>query len=248
MKTGERDTIAAHLKKSGVSRRSFLQLCSTLIVAAPVGLSLTSKATAAQVARIVGKARRPSVIWLHFQDCTGCTETLLRTSAPDVAHLILDVISLDYHETLMAASGAQAEAALRSAIADNAGKYVLVVEGAIPTRDDGIYMELGGRPAIQVAKEVAAQAAAVIAIGSCASWGGVPSADPNPTGAVGVDSVISGKPIVNLPGCPPNPYNLLAVVLEYVTMGRLPELDQYRPPEIRLRASHPRELPAARAL
>ena len=230
MQTGEKETIAAHLKKSGVSRRSFLQLCSTLIVAAPVGLSLTSKATAAQVARIVGKARRPSVIWLHFQDCTGCTETLLRTSAPDVAHLILDVISLDYHETLMAASGAQAEAALRSAIEDNAGKYVLVVEGAIPTRDDGIYMELGGRPAIQVAKEVAAQAAAVIAIGSCASWGGVPSADPNPTGAVGVDSVISGKPIVNLPGCPPNPYNLLAVVLEYVTMGRLPELDQYGRP------------------
>ncbi len=230
MKTGERDTIAAHLKKCGVSRRSFLQLCSTLMVTAPVGLSLTGRATAAQIAKIVGKARRPSVIWLHFQDCTGCTETLLRTSAPDVAHLILDVISLDYHETLMAASGAQAEAALRSAIADNAGKYVLVVEGAIPTRDDGVYMQLGGRPAIQVAKEVAAQAAAVIAIGSCASWGGVPSADPNPTGAVGVDSVISGKPIVNLPGCPPNPYNLLAVVLEYVTMGKLPELDQYGRP------------------
>jgi hydrogenase small subunit len=199
-------------------------------VAAPIGLSLTSKATAAQVARIVGKARRPSVIWLHFQDCTGCTETLLRTSAPDVAHLILDVISLDYHETLMAASGAQAEAALRSAIEDNAGKYVLVVEGSIPTRDDGVYMELGGKPAIQVVQDVAAQAAAVIAIGSCASWGGVPSAGVNPTGAVGVDSVISGKPIINLPGCPPNPYNLLAVVLEYVTMGRLPELDQLRRP------------------
>src|ERR1019366_8719385 len=156
MKTGEKDTIAAHLKKCGVSRRSFLQLCSTLMVA-----------TAAQIAKIVGKARRPSVIWLHFQDCTGCTETLLRTSAPDVAHLILDVISLDYHETLMAASGAQAEAALRSAIADNAGKYVLVVEGAIPTRDNGVYMELGGRPGVQVVREVAAQAAAVIAIGSC---------------------------------------------------------------------------------
>jgi hydrogenase small subunit len=231
MKTGEKETIAAHLQKSGVSRRSFLQLCSTLLVVAPVGLSLTSKATAAQVARIVGKARRPSVIWLHFQDCTGCTETLLRTSAPDVGHLILDVISLDYHETLMAASGAQAEAALRSAIEDNAGKYVLVIEGSIPARDDGVYMQLGGKPAIQVVKEVAAQAAAVIAIGSCASWGGVPSADPNPTGAVGVDSVISGKTIVNLPGCPPNPYNLLAVVLEYVTMGRLPELDQYSRPK-----------------
>jgi hydrogenase small subunit len=231
MSTGVKDTIGTHLRKVGASRRDFLQLCSKIMVAAPVGLALTHKATAQQIARIVGKTRRPSVIWLHFQDCTGCTETLLRTSAPDVAHLILDVISLDYHETLMAASGAQAEAALKSAIEENAGKYVLVVEGAIPTRDDGVFMELAGRPALQVAKEVASQAAAVIAIGSCASWGGVPSADPNPTGAVGVDSVISGKPIVNLPGCPPNPYNLLAVVLEYVTMGRLPELDQYGRPK-----------------
>ncbi len=229
MKTGQNETIAAYLKKSGVSRRSFLQLCSTLMVAAPVGLSLTGRSLA-QVAKIVGKARRPSVIWLHFQDCTGCTETLLRTTAPDVASLILDVISLDYHETLMAAAGAQAEAALKSAIADNSGKYVLVVEGSIPARDNGVYMELAGKPAIQVLKEVSAQAAAVIAIGSCASWGGVPSADPNPTGAMGVDAVISGKPIINLPGCPPNPYNLLAAVLEYATMGRLPEMDEFHRP------------------
>jgi len=227
----EKETIAAHLEKCGVSRRSFLELCSKVIVAAPAGLLLTRNATAAQVADTVGKARRPSVIWLHFQDCTGCTETLLRTSAPDLAHLILDVISLDYHETLMAASGAQAEAALRSAMRDNAGKYVLVVEGSIPAKDDGVYLELGGRPGIQVLKEAAEQSAAVIAIGSCASWGGVPSADPNPTGAAGVDSVVSGKPIVNIPGCPPNPYNLLAVVLEYVTMGRLPELDQLNRPK-----------------
>jgi hydrogenase small subunit len=231
MKTSEKETIEVHLRKAGVSRRNFLQLCSTLMVAAPVGLSLTSKASLAQVARVIGKTRRPSVIWLHFQDCTGCTETLLRTSAPDVAHLILDIISLDYHETLMAASGKQAEAALKSAIEENAGKYVLVIEGSIPANQDGIFMELAGQPAIQVAKDVASQAAAVIAIGSCASWGGVPSADPNPTGAMGVDSVISGKPIVNLPGCPPNPYNLLALVLEYATMGRLPELDEFHRPK-----------------
>lgn len=228
---GEKQTIAGYLRESGVSRRSFLQLCTALIATAPVGLALTSKGTAASVAQVLAKTRRPSVIWLHFQDCTGCTETLLRTSAPDAAHLILDVISLDYHETLMAASGAQAEAALRKAMEENAGKYVLVVEGAIPARDDGIYLELGGRRGIEVLKEAASKAAAVIAIGSCASWGGVPSADPNPTGAVGVDSVISGKPIVNLPGCPPNPYNLLAVVLEYVTIGRLPALDQFGRPK-----------------
>lgn len=223
-------TVQEHLEAVGVSRRSFLRLCSVLIATAPAGMALTKAGSVAEVAAKIGKARRPSVIWLHFQDCTGCTETLLRTSAPDAASLILDIISLDYHETLMAASGTQAEAALQQAMTDNAGKYVLVVEGSIPTRDDGVYMQLGGRPAVQVVKDAAAKAAAVIAIGSCASWGGVGSADPNPTGAVGVDTVISGKPIVNLPGCPPNPYTLLAVVLEYVTMNRLPELDELRRP------------------
>lgn len=163
-------TIAEHLKASGVSRRNFVQLCGVLMATAPVGLSLTSKKSVLQIAAAIGKTKRPSVIWLHFQDCTGCTETLLRTSAPDVAHLILDVISLDYHETLMAASGAQAEAALKSAVAANAGKFVLVVEGAIPTKDYGVYMELNSKPALQVLKEVAAQSAAVIAMGSCASW------------------------------------------------------------------------------
>ncbi len=219
-------TIAEHLKACGVSRRNFLQLCGTLMVTAPVGLALTGKNSVVQMAAAIGKTKRPSVIWMHFQDCTGCTETLLRTSAPDVAHLILDVISLDYHETLMAASGVQAEKALRQAMTENAGKFVLVVEGAIPTKNNGEYYQMGGRPGIEVLKEVAAQSAAIVAMGSCASWGGVPSADPNPTGAVGVSSVISGKPIINLPGCPPNPYNLLAVVLEYVTMGKLPALDE----------------------
>ncbi len=224
------NTIQSHLEAAGVSRRDFLRLCSVIIAAAPAGMALTKAGSVAEVAAKIGKARRPSVIWLHFQDCTGCTETLLRTSAPDAASLILDIISLDYHETLMAASGAQAEAALQQAIKDNAGKYVLVVEGSIPTRDDGVYMQLGGLPAVQVVKEAASRAAAVIAIGSCASWGGVGSADPNPTGAMGVDSVISGKPIVNLPGCPPNPYTLIATVLEYVTMNRLPELDDLHRP------------------
>lgn len=161
------------------------------MVTAPVGMALTEKRSVFQVAEAIGKAKRPSVIWLHFQDCTGCTETLLRTSAPDVADLILNVISLDCHETLMATSGYQAEAALHKAIEDNAGKYVLVVEGSIPAKDNGVYMELGGRPGVQVLRDVASKAAAVIAIGSCASWGGVPSSDPNPTGAVGVDSVVS---------------------------------------------------------
>jgi hydrogenase small subunit len=225
-----RETIASHLENSGVSRRDFLELCGKLMIAAPVGLALTAKPSLAAVAETIGKARRPSVIWLHLQECTGCTETLLRTSAPDVANLILNVISLDYHETLMAAAGAQAEAALKKAVSENDGKFVLVVEGAIPTAMDGKYLIIAGKPGITMLKEVAVHAAAVIAMGSCASWGGVPSADPNPTGAVGVDSIITDKPVVNLPGCPPSPYNLLGTALEYASIGKLPALDSHKRP------------------
>ena len=224
-------TVAAHLKHCGVPRRDFLQFCTQLMVAAPCGLAITDKATAAEVAKEIGKARRPSVIWLHFQDCTGCTETLLRTSKPDLADLILQVISLDYHETLMAASGYQAEAALSQAVKNNTGQFVLVVEGSIPTKDQGIYMKLAGKPALNVLNEVAAKAGAIIAIGSCASWGGIPSADPNPTGAVGVDDIIKNKPVVNLPGCPPNPYTLLGVVFQFARKGTLPELDELHRPK-----------------
>src|SRR4029077_9676941 len=199
----QKPSIEQHLKACGVSRRSFLQLCSALMVTAPVGLALTQKGSVLQIAEAIGKAKRPSVVWLHFQDCTGCTETLLRTSAPDVAHLILDVISLDYHETLMAASGAQAEAALRQTIEDNAGKFVLVVEGAIPAKDDGVYLELGGRPGVQVLREVAAKVAAGVGIGSGASWGG--ASITRPESAQGGWSRLCRfcQTHRNLPGCPP---------------------------------------------
>lgn len=224
-----RETIQQALDRSGTDRRDFLSFCGALMVAAPAGLALTSGSVEAMASRL-GAARRPSVIWLHFQDCTGCSETLLRTSQPDLEKLLFEVISLDYHETLMAASGHQAEAALADAIRENEGQYVLVVEGSIPTKDQGQYMKLAGKPALQVLAEVGAKAAAVIAIGSCASWGGIPSSGPNPTGAVGVDSLLKDKAIVNIPGCPPNPYVFLAVVLQYATSGTLPALDGERRP------------------
>jgi len=112
----------------------------------------------------------------------------------------------------------------------NKGKFVLVVEGAIPTKDGGIYCKIGGRTAMDILQDVAGKAGAVIAIGSCASWGGIPSADPNPTGATGAPQLLPGKTVVTIPGCPANPYNLLGVVLQYATLGTLPALDsQGRP-------------------
>ncbi len=215
----------AELETKGVSRRDFIKVCT--MAAGAVGLPAWA---GEKMAENVEKGRKPSVIWLHFQECTGCTESLLRTSHPDLGTLILDLISVDYHETLAAAAGYQIEAALEKAAHENKGKYVLVVEGAIPEKDAGIYCRVGGKTAVETVKKYAADAAAVIAIGSCASWGGVPSASPNPTGAVGVGKVL-GKTVLTLPGCPANPYNLLGTVLQFATFGTLPKLDEKGRPE-----------------
>src|SRR5689334_10144201 len=219
------EPVAIEGARDRVLRRDFLKVCT--LAAGAVGLP--AWAGEKMAARAAGGAR-PSVVWLHRQECTGCTESLLRTSAPDVAELILSLVSLDYHETLMAAAGEQAEGALQSTMRRNAGKYVLVVEGAIPTKDGGIYCRVGGRTAVETTLAAAAGAAAVISIGSCASWGGIPSADPNPTGAVGAHEILTGKTVVNIPGCPANPYNFLGTVLQYATYGTLPALDSENRP------------------
>ena len=204
----------------GISRREFLQWCAA--TAGTLGLPIGAEAA---IARAVEAAKRPSVIWLHFQECTGCTESLLRTDHPTLVKLIFDVISLDYHETLMAAAGHQAEKSRKDAMAANKGKYILVVEGAIPVKDNGIYCKIGGHKAVDLVKECAADAAAVIAIGSCASWGGMPSTGPNPSGASSVAEIL-GKVVPNIPGCPPNPYNFLATVVHFLTFGSLPAVDK----------------------
>ena len=204
------------------TRREFIKTCVT--VSAMLGLP------ACMVTRIAEAARtgdsRPSVIWLHFQECTGCSESLLRSSHPTVSNLILDLISLDYHEILMAGSGHQAEKSLQDSREANKGNYILVVEGAIPTKDNGIYCQIAGKTALDSLSTAAAGATAIIAIGTCASFGGIQSVGPNPTGAVGVRDIVRDKPILNIAGCPPNPYNFLSSVLYYLTFKRLPEQDQ----------------------
>ncbi len=227
MGDGESDKgLLSGLESSGSSRRDFLKIIT--IAAASVGLPVSA---AGKMAEAASKKGKPSVIWLHFQECTGCTESLLRTSHPALSSLILDLVSLDYHETLFAAAGYQAEDALKAAIKANEGKFVLVVEGAIPVKDNGIYCKVGGKTALQILNEVAPKAGAIVAIGSCASFGGIPAAEPNPTGATGVPQVLKGKTVVTLPGCPANPYNLLGTVLQFATYGTLPALDEHGRPK-----------------
>ena len=206
---------------AGVDRRRFLTFCTG--VAATLGLPT---AAGLEIARAASAPGRPSVIWLHGQECTGCTESLLRAYHPTLETLILDVISLDYHETLSTGAGHQAEAYLQKIMKEQHGKYVLVTEGATPTKDGGVYCMIAGRPHVERIKEAAEGAAAIIAIGSCASYGGIQAADPNPTGAVPTHEVLAGKTVINVPGCPPNPYNFLSTVLHLLTFGKPPALDE----------------------
>jgi len=208
-----------YLRMQGVSRRGFLKYCS-----ATASLMALPPAAAAQVADALATARRPSVIWLSFQECTGCTESLTRSHAPTVESLIFDAISLDYHHTLQAASGEAAEAARHAAMEENHGQYLLVVDGSIPTGNPG-YSTIAGISNLEMLEETAAGAAAVIAVGTCAAFGGIPQAAPNPTGAVSVSDIITDKPIINVSGCPPIPVVITGVLAHYLTFGTIPELD-----------------------
>lgn len=216
----------APVRHSRVTRRQLLQFCTG--VAATMGLSAAAGVRMAEAA--IAPAR-PPVIWLHGQECTGCTESLLRSTHPTIESLILDIISLDYHDTLCAGAGQQALDYKHAMMAKHKGAYVLVTEGGTPTKDGGIYCKVGGKTQMELVREAAEGAAAVIAIGSCASWGGIQSADPNPTGAVGTHVVIPDKTVINVPGCPPSPYNFLSTVLYLLTFKRPPELDQLNRPK-----------------
>jgi hydrogenase small subunit len=213
------ETVGEALERRGIDRRDFLKFCTSLasLLALPAG-------AAEQLAAAVAKARRPSVIWLSFQECTGCTESLTRSHSPSLESLIFDLISLDYHHTLQAASGEAAEAARESAIKENAGKYLVVVDGSVPLGNPG-YSTIAGIANVDILRETVKDAAAVIAMGTCAAYGGLPAALPNPTGAVAIAELVKDKPVVNVPGCPPIPTVMTAVIAHYLAFGALPELD-----------------------
>jgi hydrogenase small subunit len=216
----EGESLGTYLEKRGVSRRDFLTFCGQ--VSAILGLGELAVPRMAQALQAV---KRPSVVWIQLQECTGCVESVIRTAEPTIGDLVLDVISLDYSHTLMACAGAQAEAALQKAMRDNRGQYVLVVTGSVPTNDNGIYLTIGGRTAREILVEAAAGASHVLAVGACAHWGNIQAARPNPTGAVGVSSIVTDRPVVNIAGCPPIGDVVTATVVHLLTFGRAPALD-----------------------
>jgi NiFe hydrogenase small subunit HydA len=172
-------------------------------------------------------AKRPSVVWLNFASDTGCTEALIKASYPNAAQLILEILSLDYNETIMAAAGTQAEEILEHAL--GRGDYILIIEGGIPTKKG--YGMIARREMIDIGKEFAEKAKAVIAVGSCATWGGVPAGDPNPAGIKGVRDAL-GVQSINLDLCPVNEGILVATVVDFLLTNRVPELDGHGRPKI----------------
>lgn len=222
----EQETIGELLAKRGISRRALLKYAGYL--ASVMALPPTSSTAMAQA---LASARRQSVIWLSFQECTGCTESLTRSFSPTIEDMIFDLISLDYHETLQAVSGYAAEEARRQAMQENKGKYVVVVDGSVSTRDGGVYSANAGKTNLETLQETAKDALALISVGTCAAFGGIPHAKPNPTGAVPVSNIITDKPIINIPGCPPIAEAIAGTVAYLVTFGKIPELDHLGRPK-----------------
>lgn len=173
------------------------------------------------------------IIWLELADCSGNSEAFIKSTNPAIEDLIFDYISLDYHELVMSASGDQSESILESVIREQKGEYVLIVEGAIPLGMDGKFLRIGphGETGLELLQKSAKDAALVIAVGSCALDGGVVAAAPNPTQAVGVADALKRDDIINLPGCPTNPINIVGTLLSYLMFEELPELDNQNRPK-----------------
>ncbi len=216
------------LSDDGFDRRDFMKWASATTAALMLPASFTPL-----VAEAAELMTRVPVIWLELQDCAGNSEALLRSDGPKIDEIVLDIISLEFHETLMAPSGHQADKQLEEAIEHFKGKYLLFVEGSIPVGAGREWCTIGaaGETFEEHLIRVAKDAAAVVAVGSCATFGGIPAAAPNPTGAVGVKDVVKGKPIINIPACPANPANMVGVVLHFVLTGQIPELDSLLRPK-----------------
>ena len=214
------------LRLHGFDRRDFLRFCTA--TTAVMGLDATH--VAAVTHALETKPRIP-VLWLHGLECTCCSESFIRSSHPIVQDVLLNMISLDYDDTLQAAAGHQVEEIRRQIIREHPGEYVLAVEGNAPTKDGGVYCTVAGQSFQDILLETAEQARFVIAWGSCATNGCVQAASPNPTGAKPVHELVHDKPIVNVPGCPPIAEVMTGVLTHILTFGRLPLLDRWGRPK-----------------
>jgi len=233
----QNDQLSESAQQSNLNRRDFLRFCSLMAATLALPTLYVDK-----IAKALSLATRLPVIWLEFQDCAGDTESFLRAGSrsdpiqpgvtdPGLVDLLLDFISVEYHETLMAPSGFASEKSLNEVLEKYPNQYLCIVEGSIPQAQNGIFCTIRGRTALSIAQQVLPNAMATIAMGSCAVDGGLPAALPNLTGATGIlNAIPSLGNHVNLPGCPANVVNLVATIVYLITFNHLPEMDsRHRP-------------------
>ena len=223
--TAIQDGVWAAVSRRGISRRDFLRFCSAMTAALALPMRYTDR-----IVKALEQTTRPALVWLEFQDCAGNSESALRASHPSFADIVLELLSWNYHETVMAPSGKAAEKSLLDTVAQQKGQYLAVVEGSIPLAANGIYCTIGGRSAIDIATQVCSNAYATIAVGTCAAFGGIPAAAGGLTGAVGVGEAIPGLKLINLSACPMNGANLAATIVHWLTFKELPATDALNRP------------------
>ncbi|AZR81063.1 hydrogenase small subunit [Thiomicrospira sp. S5] len=224
------ETFYEVMRRQGITRRSFLKYCSLTAAALGFGPAYANK-----IAHAMETKPRTPVIWLHGLECTCCSESFIRSAHPLAKDVVLSMISLDYDDTLMASAGHQAEAILKEIKEKYKGNYILAVEGNPPLNQDGMSCIIGGRPFSEQLKWMAEDAKAIISWGSCASWGCVQAAKPNPTQATPVHKFLGGgydKPIIKVPGCPPIAEVMTGVITYMLTFDRIPELDRQGRPKM----------------
>lgn len=195
-----------------LSRRDFVKMCSGTV--AGIGISQMFHPAVAEAISGSLDGSRPPVIWLQGQGCTGCSVSLLNSTHPSIADVLLKVISLEYHPTVMAHEGESAFEHMYNIAKEYEGKFFLIVEGSIPVEADGKYCVIGEMhhkefTMVDSMRELGKKAAAVIAVGTCAAYGGIPAAEGSSTGAKSVGQFFEAEgiatPVVNIPGCPPHP-------------------------------------------
>jgi hydrogenase small subunit len=180
------------------------------------------EALAKEIADRLSETRRPPVVWLQLQECTGCLESALRSGDRTLENLILSMLSLEYNELLMATAGERAHTVLNDALEK---PHLLVVNGSVPMADKGVYCVIGGETSETLLRRAAKNASAILAVGACAHYGSIQAAHPNPTGAVGVAEIIKDRQVVNLAGCPPIGEVITATLLYYLVYGHTPPVD-----------------------
>ncbi len=187
------------------------------------------------------------VVWLAALSCTGCSVSLLNSASPTIKNILIDEIipgthiNLRFHQTVMAGSGEQVIQVLEDTAKEKKGEYVLVVDGAIPTGDTAGWCVMGERDGKPVTvekrfEELAPDALAILAVGTCASFGGIPASGSNPSNAKPVRRVMEekgiDKPLINIPGCPPHPDWIVGTISSILLNG-LPKAedldDELRP-------------------